>query len=941
MLRMRLLRGLAAMSARRPWTTVGLSMALAVVSLTTVPYLRMDAGHSGLVDAEVDFQQHYVAFQHEFGSPDHLVVMVEGGDEPMRRALIDRLEEILPADGADGAVECDPEAGANAPGCVRDVFGRVDLQAEGLTSRALLYLSVDELRSLVDALESDALGLESARELRGLRHLLATMVAEVERRGEGDVPDGVAGQQARATMDLAVRFLEEVTWRVRDDARAAVDLEDAIFAATSLGATGQALDRKGYASSRDGRIKLVVVRPMVETDDPVVVMPFVGYVRASARAEAERLGQGCDAARCPDGPLRVTLTGLPAIIADEADSLLEGTSFTGVLAAIGVLLVLLLGFRSLTRTVLALVPLLITLILTVGFTQVLYGGLNMVTAACIPVLLGLCIDSAVHLLARFDEGRAEGLETPRAMMDAVVGAGPGLLTGAFTTSGAFFALAISDLKAFRELGVITGAGLLAGLLLTLTLIPALAAIPWTRRRLERSGRGRPPFGARAVSWVPGLVARAPALFVVVGTAIAAVMLLLAQDIPWSYDYADLLPDGTESTVGARRLVDSTEYSGEVGAVGVGSLDEARSVTAALERLDTVERVESVVHFLPDDQEAKIEVLRRLGPLLERVVIEAPEEEIDLVAVRGAATELMDALEDARFEARRAEAAEAELLDGPLAATRELLVALDEVPGPDAAARLARVQRAVLTARDRAVRALAGHVGVVPLTAEAVLAHLPPALRDRFASAERYALYAYPTTSIYQGRNLERFVAELRSVAPGATGFAVTHLEMNQAVRDSFRDATLIAVFALFFLLLADFRRIRYALMSMVPLAIAVAWGWGAISVLGISYNVGNIVALPLVLGIAVDSGVHILHRFRQEGGEDVAMVVRHTGRAVMLSGLTTIAGFAALTLASHKAMQSFGLFLVLGISAGLLSAVCYLPAILQLARRRLMPDGGR
>lgn len=929
------LRAIVDGAVERPRSTLGFIGLVTVAALAVVPRLTIDAGHSGLVDHDVHYQRAYSAFQAEFGSPDQLVVVIEGGDEAMRRALVDRLADILP--GPEG-VRCDAAGADRAPGCVRDVFGRLDLEREGLTSRALLYLPVAQLETVVSGLAGEALGLQGARELRGLRHLFATMAVEIERRAEEEMPAGdAAADRARWTMSLAVRFLDEATARVRDDARSQRDLEEAILGELEMPSAGQALDRKGYASSPDGKIKLALVRPMVDTDDPVHVMPFVRYVRERSRAAATEIGAACAASvsRCPDGPLRASMTGLPALITDEAESILSDTSSTGVIAAFGVLFVLLAGFRSWTRTLLSVVPLVVTLIWTVAFTQVVFGSFNMITASCVPVLLGLCIDSAVHLITRFDESRVHGRPSGGAMADAVVGAGPGLVTGALTTSGAFFALAVSEFKGFQQLGAITGFGLIVGLGLTLTLIPALSALPGVQRALVRDRADRRAFGGRLMARVPGLVVRRAGAFVVTGSAVAVLMLVLAQDIRWSYDYGDLLPTGTESTETAARLVASTEYSSEVAAVGADSIEEAERLATAFEALGSVGRVESLSRFIPSRQDEKLKILGRLGPMLARAVVDASPEPVDVAAIRDAAVALGDAIEDARYEATQAQRDEAELLAEPLRATRALARALGEVPSEQAAVRLRRLQVSLLTARDRAVKVLASHVGVAPITADVLLANLPRPVRDRFASGTRFAVYAYPAESVFEGENLERFVSDLRSVASASTGFPVIHLEMNDAVKLGFRDASVLAVIVLFLLLLGDFRRLSYALLAMVPLAVAIAWGWGAISVLGIEYNVGNIVALPLVLGIAVDSGVHILHRFQQERGEDVAAVVRHTGRAVMLSGLTTMAGFAALLLASHKAMATFGLFLLLGIGAGLVSAVCFLPAVLELVRRRL------
>ncbi|MCA9558010.1 MAG: MMPL family transporter, partial [Myxococcales bacterium] len=217
--------------------------------------------------------------------------------------------------------------------------------------------------------------------------------------------------------------------------------------------------------------------------------------------------------------------------------------------------------------------------------------------------------------------------------------------------------------------------------------------------------------------------------------------------------------------------------------------------------------------------------------------------------------------------------------------------------------------------------------------EVVLAALPPPVAGRLASDGRYAVYAYPKDDLGTRDALERFVADLQAVAVEATGFPVVHLDNMRSIRFGFVEASWIAITALLLLLLVDFRSPRYALLAVVPLGVGVVWTWAVVSLTGMQYNAGNVVSLPLVLGIAVDAGVHLLHRWRQQGERDVAGVVCHTGGAVLLSGVTTIVGFGSLALASHRATASFGMLLLVGVSACLVAGVVFLPAVLHLLRR--------
>lgn len=98
--------------------------------------------------------------------------------------------------------------------------------------------------------------------------------------------------------------------------------------------------------------------------------------------------------------------------------------------------------------------------------------------------------------------------------------------------------------------------------------------------------------------------------------------------------------------------------------------------------------------------------------------------------------------------------------------------------------------------------------------------------------------------------------------------------------------------------------------------------------MGISYNFANLVAVPLIIGVGIDNGVHVIHRLRLEGQRGMAVVLRHTGRAILIASLTTMIGFGSLSLASHRGLASLGVILLLGVGACLISSMILLPNML-------------
>ena len=136
------------------------------------------------------------------------------------------------------------------------------------------------------------------------------------------------------------------------------------------------------------------------------------------------------------------------------------------------------------------------------------------------------------------------------------------------------------------------------------------------------------------------------------------------------------------------------------------------------------------------------------------------------------------------------------------------------------------------------------------------------------------------------------------------------------------------------LLLLDFRALAPALFAAAPTAVALLWVWGGMGLAGLHLNPANLIAFPLLVGIGVDAGVHVLHRYRQDPARDVAGVLRHTGFAVLLATGTTLMGLGSLALARHRGVASLGTVLALGLSACLVTALLGMPALLAWRRRR-------
>jgi uncharacterized protein len=209
--------------------------------------------------------------------------------------------------------------------------------------------------------------------------------------------------------------------------------------------------------------------------------------------------------------------------------------------------------------------------------------------------------------------------------------------------------------------------------------------------------------------------------------------------------------------------------------------------------------------------------------------------------------------------------------------------------------------------------------------------LPENIRSQFASEDgsRYLVSIYPKEQVWDIEFLGRFVEQMFRLDPRTTGMPPIFYVLIDYIR---RDGTLAAILTLivvFFLLWIDFRSLRMALLAMIPLGVGAIWMVGIMQLFGMMLNIVNVIGIPLILGIGIDDGVHILHRYKSEGHGKLDIVFSSTGKAVVLTSLTTMLAFGSLGFAVYRGLASLGLTLMIGVGTALLATLLVLPALLR------------
>ncbi len=778
-----------------------------------------------------------------------------------------------------------------------DFFHRAYLPGGGafFESHAFLYLSTEELQDLADRLaEVQPYMAELSRD--GSIHGLASMMG----RGVRAVREGdVTGSQLVSMFD---------------------GFEEALRAAAE-GRPYQISWAEVLAAEQidtDARRRFLLVQPVLDHSDIQPARRAILRVReiAAELGLSEELGA------------RVRITGDVALSYEEMESVRGQAALAGAASFVLVGLILFLGLRSARLVFSTLLTLLVGLVLTAGFTTVAIGHLNLISVSFAVLFIGLGVDFGIHLCVRYRELLGSQRPHGQALVEAASDVGSSIFICAFTTAIAFFAFVPTDFVGVAELGLISGGGMFISLFCTVTLLPALLSLPPLPSASDDGG---------GVSWsaVPltTIPLRFPRLVRATAVALGLGAVLVLPEARFDNNPLNVRDPSSESVRTFNELLErggSSPWSLDAVAP---DLETASELAARLRELDVVERVVTVVDFIPSDQEEKLGIIEDVAMFLaplpgpDGAVAEVRVEE-KIAALQVLLTEIDKLLAEGSSNGL---SSSAHSLRDSLAAYLARVESLD-----DPSVSVDALEESVMGTLPEQLRMLeaaltAGHV---------TLQNLPDALLERMVAQDgRVRIQVFPREDLNDHAALADFVDSVRGVDPEVAGSAAEILESGRAVVRALREALLWAVVAVTLFLLVLWRSLNDTALVLIPMGLAAALTVAAAVLLGIPFNFADVIVLPLLLGIGIDSGIHLVHRARVSWDRDQNLLTTSTARAVAYSALTTIASFGTLGFASHLGLATLGRLLTLGVTFTLLCNLIVLPALIALhgTRRAVLP----
>ena len=905
----------------------------------TAQSIKFKTDRADLIDPSATFQKRWQKYTESFGDATDMVVVVESKKPETIKQVLDNLGDQLKSD----------------PKLFTNVLYKVE--PGKLREKGLQYLAPDQLTG----------GLERLDEYRPVLNGRWDLV-----RIDGLVP----------RMDSQLKRLERLGQLENSVLLAHTDRLAASLAATIK-------DRNDFTNPWPD---ILPVDPRMRDQENQTVYLLIddgtmGFVMASpvntarsfegATASIDRLRTLIKQAEHQFPSARISLTGIPVLENDEMRRSQTDSMMASIISYLGVALILFVGFRGFLHPVLGLLMLIVGMAWSFGYTTAVVGHLNILSVSFVAILIGLGIDFSIHILARYLELRHQGLGLQAALVETSGSVGGGIVTGAVTTSLAFFCATFTEFLGVAELGIIAGGGIMLCALAAFTFLPAIVTLA---DRNKEPHKLPTPFQARGLRYAtlnhPGLV---------LILSLGLIGYIGYRSFDWSgpvpkplviYDHnlLHLQAEGLESVEAQKHIFESSDHSLLYAISVADTAEQAREMKRRLEALPTVHHVQELASRLPEHPATKTKLLvQGFNAQLSRVPAEPPAPSpLNPADVGRVLNELCESMKGRTDPAsRRIE----RNLD-------EFLNTLDTMPLQEQMMFLGEFQYRMaysLLAQFQAIAAASDPEPVDP-------SDLPAELKNRFVSPQgQWLLQVYPKDQVWDMEPLEKFVTDIRSVDPEVTGVPLQNFEAAQQIKSSYEICAVYALAVIMITLLLDFSRkdrllwnftppmvltvatgfalhsrhipwspglllltyagfafatailidrraVRDSLLAILPPAIGMGITFGLLVILDIPLNAANLIILPLILGIGVDNGVHIIHDSRSQA-DRVYCTTPSTINAIMLTSTTTMVGFGSMMVAAHRGLHSLGAVLTIGVGACLFVSLVTLPAMLTLATR--------
>ncbi|MFC1848754.1 RND family transporter [candidate division CSSED10-310 bacterium] len=672
---------------------------------------------------------------------------------------------------------------------------------------------------------------------------------------------------------------------IQRDPLGLIDTGSDLFAHLSVLSEFSGLDpEQEYFFSKQGQELLMIVDPTFPPQDVEKSRALMQVIAETIKDTSRQWQQGT-------API-VKIAGGPAIAVSDEKQIRRDIQITLVTSLVGVLLFFQLAFRNWLSPIIVSFPLFLGIVDTLGFASLTLGRLNLLSSIFAVILVGLGIDFSIHLYHRYLSECALGKSSREAMTVTYAETGRSIMGGALTTATAFLAIMITDFRGLRELGLIAGFGILFTFINVCSLFPVII---YFYERFFGARISPKPASHRWAALEKRLYKhhRLVIGFCMFLSGVFLYLLLAGGGITFESDLAQLRPAESPVWTLQQEVTVKFLWQGEPLMV----IFRGQQLEQVMPQVYDVDRILSKLQQqgLLDDFVS----LATLYPAPERLRKNLAQlQKIDLPQLQQTFHQALAAngFRVAAFQP----------------ALNSIITLLSSPPANNL---------------------------------DNLKAALGPEIVASFYNHSPSELTVVTYLFIRPGPEREKRVLllskQLGQLAPqvSVTGMQRIISEFKKIIRHDFFYATAGAALAVICLLLLYFRHPTYVLLALVPISLGILWTLSIMKLVGLNLNFLNVVVTPMLIGIGIDDGIHIVHHYlkhRQPSQKSLtatSFCQNHTllsvpGKGIVLTSLTTMISFGSLSMAHYPGLQWIGILSVIGVGLCLIFSVLLLPALI-------------
>lgn len=784
-----------------------------------------------------------------FGSPHYILVTVESDEGPISRSHDSFIRELIDALSASPLIR---RAGPALPDRrIKDI-------KDFALGHILLYLTPEDMARVEKRLSRDGIGEGLPKGVPEEGDFLSRLFAdpfEVLIRGPIEAP--MRSRDPLAIRSIAAKYFVPKGLKFKKHWRG------------------------DYYLSLDKRMAFFLMEPAKPFWNlPAAERLVEGMNDTLSRLEADRRLEG----------IKVSFAGYHTLVVENYMALKRDTFLTLAITSIGVILIFLVGFRSIRFLPYALVPLTVALIWSLGLAGQLFKSINPFTCVLAVLIVGLGIDFAIHLLNGYRSALAEGMTSEDAWRTSLKNRAAAVFCGACTTIAVFSLLMISDFPGIQQLGLLVSAGLVFVLISVFLFMPAIMRTFEPHWKKSSAAAAAP---AKAISWL-GIVINEfslahPKKIAAVAAVITVLVCFYVYPLGFKPESVEPFTEGSPSAAAIERFADRVElYPEYLFAVSSG-------------------------RTIPEVLETSYDLYKHLSALQEEgyiALFDSPSRYLPPYSVQRRNLSLLKDTPSLNPETFR----------------KNFLAELDERKNTSAYLRNNYL--------PMAMRALAVDDIVTFDDIETLgLAGKTKRYLSRGKDGYELATYVFHRKKAYspsEATSAIEKILETPLIEEGRVkliGGAMINRELREVLVNNLTTIFILAVLAMLIILFIYFRRISLVALSLVPVLFGVVAMLAAFKLLGYELNFFNAIWVALILGIGIDSGVHMISGYRVSPDLRRASL-DEVGRAVTMSTLTTLIAFGSMTLAALPGLRSSGVLAGSGMIFSLIASLVILPGLI-------------